>query len=43
MVDSLKIELDKHNIGGDTYQAAMVLEKEKRSAWDYVNQTPQYY
>ena len=26
IVDGLKTELDKRNIGGDTYQATMVLE-----------------
>ena len=28
--DSLKTELDKFNIGGDTYQAIMLLEEVKR-------------
>ena len=29
MVDILKTELDNHNIGGDTYQATIVLEEAK--------------
>ena len=29
--DGLKTELDKYNIGGDTYQAKMVLEEVKRA------------
>ena len=31
IVDGLKTELDKRNIGGDTYQATMVLEEVKRA------------
>ena len=31
IVDCLKTELDKRNIGGDTYQATMVLEEVKRA------------
>ena len=31
IVDGLKTELYKHNIGGDTYQATMVLEELKRA------------
>ena len=31
IVDGLKTELDKRNIGGDTYQAKMVLEEVKRA------------
>ena len=31
IVDGLKMELDKRNIGGDTYQATMVLEEVKRA------------
>ena len=31
VVDGLKTELDKRNIGGDTYQATMVLEEVKRA------------
>ena len=29
IVDGMKTELDKRNIGGDTYQATMVLEEVK--------------
>ena len=31
IVDSLKTELDNRNIGGDTYQATMLLEEVKRA------------
>ena len=31
IVDGLKTELDKRNIGGDTYQATTVLEDMKRA------------
>ena len=31
IVDGLKTELDKCNIGGDTYQATMVLQEVKRA------------
>ena len=31
IVDGLKTELGKRNIGGDTYQATMVLEEVKRA------------
>ena len=31
IVDGLKMELDKRNIGGDTYQDKMVLEEVKRA------------
>ena len=31
IVDGLNMELDKRNIGGDTYQATMVLEEVKRA------------
>ena len=31
IVDGLKTELDKRNIGGDTYQATMVSEETKRA------------
>ena len=31
IVDGLKTELDKRNIGGDTYQATMVLEEVTRA------------
>ena len=31
VVDGLKTELDKRNIGGDTYQATKVLEEMKRA------------
>ena len=31
IVDGMKTELDKRNIGGDTYQDTMVLEEVKRA------------
>ena len=31
IVDGLKMELDKRNVGGYTYQATMVLEEVKRA------------